>query len=935
MRAPLTLASSCSALVAALLVVGCPGEPPPAAPAPPAVAIEPPTPLPAPLASGRLPPLATPLGYALDLDVDPDKPRFSGTVRVEVDVPAKTSFLVMHGRALEVTSARALLPPPRPGVLAAVSTRTAHGGKAPDELVLAFPEPLPPGRALIVLDYTAPFDDSLAGLYRVKDGGRSYAFTQFEPTDARRAFPCFDEPSFKVPFDVTVTVPRSMIAVANAPEAAREEIGDRTRFRFARTQPLPTYLVALAVGDLEIKEATRFTKPPIRLVTTKGKSATGDLALEATGGIVDALSEWFGIPYPYDKLDIVAVPEFRSGAMENAGLVTFREERLLLDPVRASVSARRHQALIIAHELAHQWFGDLVTASWWNDLWLNEGMATWMEARIVERWRPAYGARLDAVVSAHEVMDLDGLVSARAVRQPVVSVSDAQEAFDGITYDKGAALLTTIERWVGEDAFKRGVRDYLRANAFKSVQADRLLEALDRASGKDVTQMASSYLDKPGVPDVGARFECERGTRWHMELSSQPWRPLGSKLPEESDRAWTIPVCVRAQGDKKDTCTDLVAGAPSLVAGQGRCPTYVHPNWGSSYYRFSLSEKDFVRLAESRKELDPATRVSLLSNAWAAVRSGALEPKAMLRILPAFDDDDTRQVVDQVVSILDAMSETVIADEARPAFRKFALARLAKRKKALGWGPAPAEAKDGPAGAAKAPTPAKDKAAGAGKAPASSADDALVRGSVLRAMADTAEDDATLREAEEVAAKWLADPASVDADAGAVALDLASRRAGEPRLAALVAAVKGAKNREDRIVALRAMMGFDDPARLTQALDVTLGDEIRPNEMRYVFSAAFGRRTSRPIAEAWVRARWDELRKKLPGRLGSALVRAAGVGCSSTEAGERAAFYAPRVAGIEGAARSLDGALEAVSLCAALREKGAASMKKALLATKK
>ncbi|MBX3218806.1 MAG: hypothetical protein KF850_42765, partial [Labilithrix sp.] len=298
MRAPLTIVSCCAALAASLLVAGCPGDPPPAAPSARQVTTEPETPLPAPLASGRLPPLATPLGYAIDLDVDPDKPRFAGVVRVEVDVPQKTSFIVLHGRALEVTTARALLPPPLPGVLATVSTRTAEGGKAPEELVLAFPQPLPAGRALLVLEYTAPFDDSLSGLYRLKDGGSSYAFTQFEPTDARRAFPCFDEPSFKVPFDLTVTVPRAMIAVANAPETAREQVGDKTRFRFARTQPLPTYLVALAVGDLEIKEATRFTKPPIRIVTTKGKSGMGDLALEATSGIVDALAGWFGIPYP-------------------------------------------------------------------------------------------------------------------------------------------------------------------------------------------------------------------------------------------------------------------------------------------------------------------------------------------------------------------------------------------------------------------------------------------------------------------------------------------------------------------------------------------------------------------------------------------------------------------------------------------------------------
>jgi len=454
------------------------------------------------------------------------------------------------------------------------------------------------------------------------------------------------------------------------------------------------------------------------------------------------------------------------------------------------------------------------------------------------------------------------------------------------------------------------------------VQADRLLAALDRSSGKDVTQMASSYLDKPGVPEVSARFECERGARWFMELSSQPWRPLGSKLPEESDATWTIPVCVRAQGEKQDACVDLVAGAPSLVAGRGRCPTFVHPNWGSSYYRYALSERDYLRLAEGKKDLGPAARVSLLSNAWAAVRSGQIEPKAMLKLLPHFDDDDTRQVVDQVVGILASMSEAVVDEDARAPFTKFALARVAKRKKALGW-------------TATAAAPARKVG---GKAQASAerpGDEALVRGSVLYAMGDTVEDDATLREAEEIATKWLADPASVDADAGPVALDLASRRAGEARVTALLAAAKSAKNREDRIVALRALAGFDDEVRLRQALDATLGDDVHANEMRYVMNAAFARRRSRPIAEAWVRGRWEELRKKLPGRLSGMLVRAAAVGCSQADADARAAFYTPRVADIEGAARGLSGSLEAVSLCAALREKGAPSLRKALLGVKK
>jgi alanyl aminopeptidase len=894
-------------------LVACPGDPPPPPPRLPPVNVEPKLPPPEVQTNGRLPSLATPLRYGIDLDIDPTKERFSGVVRIEVEVPQKTSFIVLHGHALEITAARADLLPPNPAVPARASTRMSQGGKFPEELVLEFAKPLPPGKATLAIEYTAPFDNELSGIYRVKDGELSYAFTQFESTDARRAFPCFDEPGFKVPFDLSITVPQPMIAVANTPETMREPTGTggaKTRFRFAPTQPLPTYLVALAVGELEIKDATRFTKPPIRIVTTKGKTAMSALALEATGAIVDALGQWFGIPYPYEKLDIVAVPEFAPGAMENPGLVTFREERLLLDPARSSVVARRGQALIIAHELAHQWFGDLVTASWWNDIWLNEGMATWMEWRVVDKWRPQLGARIDAVVSAHNVMDLDGLVAARAVRQPVVSTSDAHEAFDGITYEKGAAVLSTIERWIGEEAFQRGVREYLKENSWKSVQADRLLSALDKASGKDVTQMASPYLDKPGVPEVSAKLECEPGGRWHMDLSSQQWRPLGSKVPAEDGSAfWTIPVCVRAQGDKKDTCADLVMGAPSIIAARGACPAFVHPNVGSSYYRVAMSEKEVVGLAENRKSLDVPARISLLSNAWAAVRSGQLEPKAMLRVLPAFDEDNSRQVVDQIVNILYGMSETVVDPEARVAFRKFALTRLAKRKKTLGFLP-----------------PAKGDA---------SSDDTLARRSVLFAMGDVAEDDATLKEAEDVATKWLADPTSVDSDSAGVALDLASRKAGEARVTALFAAVKSTKAREDRIIALRALVGFDDEDRLKQALDLTLTDDIHANEMRYVIAGAFSRRVSRPIAEAWVRAHWDDLRKKLPGSLSRVIVRAAAVGCSQAEADERAEFYTPRVAAIEGAGRALASSLESISLCMTLRAQGSSNLRKALLGTKK
>jgi alanyl aminopeptidase len=891
--------------IGVLALAACPAPAPVLAVPPPPSASEPATALPPPRDDGHLPALATPLHYALSFDIDPRTTTFAGSARIDIEIPAKTSHVVLNGHALAITDARALVGDvPHP---ARASWRGAHGAR-PDnneELVLTFDPPLEAGRATLSITYSAPFDQELSGLYRVADGGNWYAFTQFEATDARRAFPCFDEPGFKVPFGVTVTVPKGMLAFANTPEQKREEAGGKTTFHFADTPPLPSYLVALAAGELEVKDLARTTKPPIRLITVKGKTAQGALALEATSGLVDALATWFGIPYPYEKLDIVAVPDFAAGAMENAGLVTFREELLLLDPARASVRARRSQALVVAHELAHQWFGDLVTAAWWDDLWLNEGFATYMEWRIVDKWKPAFGAKTDAVVDMLGVMDLDALASARAVRQPVVSTSEADEAFDGITYEKGGAVLRTIENWIGEEAFQRGVRDYLTSNAFKSVHADRLFSALDRASGKDVTQMAATYLDRAGVPEITAQIQCDHGSRWHIELGQEAWRPLGSKVPEDQERAWTIPVCVLAQGEPKPQCADLAYGAPSIVAGR-KCPTWVHPNVANSYYRFALSEAETTKLGQARKGLDVAGRISVLSNAWAAVRAGKLKPPVMLKLLPLFDDDPARQVVEQIVAILNSMSLTLVEDAARPAFRKLVTARLAKRKKDLGW------------------APKKEEAGGSG-------DEAILRRTVMWAMGELAEDDATLREADEQAVKWLADASSVDSDTAAVALDLASRRAGPERLAQLLATAKSAKNREDRILALKAMGGFDDEKMLRRALDATLEDEIRPHEMRYVLGAAFARRTSRYVTEAWVRTHWADLRKKLPGSLGAGLIGAAGVACTKTEQAERAAFYTPRAAEIEGATRALAESLESASLCAELRAAGASSLTRELL----
>jgi alanyl aminopeptidase len=375
----------------------------------------------------------------------------------------------------------------------------------------------------------------------------------------------------------------------------------------------------------------------------------------------------------------------------------------------------------------------------------------------------------------------------------------------------------------------------------------------------------------------------------------------------DSERAWTIPACVRAQGESTSRCADLALGAPSIIAGRS-CPRWVFPNPEGSYYRFALSEAEALTLANARAELDAPQKLALLSNTWAGVRSGRLKPSILLKILPLFDSDPTRQIVEQVVGILSGMSLVLVEDEARPAFRAFVAARLAARKTTLGWHPGPTET-------------------------TADVDRAALRRTVLWAMGELAEDETTLREASEVTARFLTDHASVDADAASLALDLAARRGTPAHVTTLLDAARDAKTKEERIVALRAMGGFDDREVLEQALNASLSERVRPIEMRLIFGAALGRRTGRVIAEAWIRAHWDELQKRLPGSLGAGLVNAAGVACTKAEVAERTAFYTPRATSIDGATRPLAEALEGAALCAELRAYGARNLSQELLRT--
>jgi alanyl aminopeptidase len=679
-------------LVAAFALVACSAAPlPPAGPAPiaqPQPMAQPHLPAgPVPPArdDGRLPALARLRRYDIELILDPAQPTFAGIVSFDLDLPEPTAHIVLHARDLTVTEAHV----ERANTVfpATTAVRLAHGAReAPEELVVSLPDALPAGEARLVIRYQGRFNPELTGLYRVQVDGRWYAFSDFEPTDARRAFPCFDEPSFKVPVRVRLTVPQDVGAFANMPEASHaDDPGAHTRaVLFDETPPLPSYLVAFAVGPFDVLEGPA-APVPVRVLAPRGRAALGAYAARVAGEHLGILARYFDRPYPFPKLDLVAVPDFQSGAMENPGLITFRDTALLLDEARASARTRYYTASIVAHELAHQWFGNLVTMAWWDDLWLNEGFATWMGTRVMDAWQPALGARIEAIDSAAHARHADALPTAHAVRQRVTSTGDAMASFDAITYDKGAAVIGMIESWVGATPFREGIRAYLRDHAGGNATAADLLGALSASSGRDVTPVAESFLDQVGVPLVRAALDCAPGHPPRVTLTQSRFR---YRAGEADATRWRIPVCVRfdATPQPRTQCTVLADERATVDLEAARCPRWIDPNAGSAGYYVSASGAANTRaLLRTPGALGTASQLDLLSSLEAQVIAGTMPITTWLDALAHLAQDPDAHLYERVANSMFTLRRWVVDDQNRAGFQRWAGRVLGPLARALGW----------------------------------------------------------------------------------------------------------------------------------------------------------------------------------------------------------------------------------------------------------
>ena len=893
------------ALAALPVFAGCASAPLPAAPS--AMLAPSPAP-PAPVGSVleeappalRLPTDVHPAGETLVLSIDPSQERFSGVADIEIALDQPRRVVWMHGKDLHVTRATAT----PSGGTSLVAEWKQRDDSGLSQLTLA--ATLPKGRAMLHVEYDAPFGSSLAGLYKATRAGVAYAVTQFESTSARKAFPCFDEPGFKIPFDTTLVVPSDAQAVANAREIDRRSDGARVRVHFAPTPPLPTYLVAFAVGPFDIVAApdvppndVRKRPLPLRAFTAKGHGGDATYGLAHAAEILAILERYFGIEYPFDKLDLVAVPG-KPSSMENAGMITFSEVRLLLDEKTAALAEKRGYATTMAHELAHQWVGDLVTPSWWDDIWLNEAFATWVGAKAADAWDPKTDAATKLLENAQSAMSSDAMTSARAIRQPVASNDDLRNIFDSLTYQKGASVLSMFERWVGPETFQRGVHEYLAQYRFGNATADNFLDAVSAAAGKDVKTPFRTFLDQPGVPFVEARLACDGSPRLHLKQSR--FLPVGSS--GDANRSWQIPICARYGGGKpgketKEACALLAAPEGDLPLG-GTCPDWVFPNADATgYFRFTLAPTDLVALrTKGLSRLTVRERVAFGASLRSAYSRGALSMQDAIEAAAPLVSDPHREVVRNPMRLLGEAHDWLYDDPLRTSVETYGRKLFHGAYERLGWQ----------------------------KAKSDDGDRIQLRTSVISFLALVVEDPGVRAEAKKRAVAFVGygkdgaiHPEAIDPNLTAIALQVLGEDADRAIWDALRAQFMKAEDSELRGNLLTALSSARRPELVPLVRDLVFDPALRPMEKA---APVWAQLEESPLHEAtwqWVKANFEKLMTTIPAKM--PLVSMGWDFCDEAHAKDMESFFTPQLLSrIEGSPRVLANTLEGVRLCDAKRK---------------
>ena len=749
----------------------------------------------------RLPKDVHPTRERVALEVAPDQERFRGRVEISLVLDSPRDILWVSARELTLRS----------GVLnrdGQIIPVTAETDDAKGAARIHLGRTVPAGPATLMLDFEAPFHPRVVGLYRAKASGSWAAYTQFEALDARRAFPCFDEPSFKIPWELELTVPASLQAFANTPPHEETPLADgRKRIRFEPTRPLPSYLVAFAVGDFDV-----VTPPPlppnevrarplqVRGIAPKGRGPELAYALKTGGELLVRLEQWFGIPFPYEKLDHVAVPNFAFGAMENAGLITYVDWYLLIDDKRGSEDEKLTVAWVMAHEMAHQWFGDLVTMRFWDDKWLNESFASFMEPEVVGPWRPELRFDVDILERTHAAMRNDELETARPMHQPIRSENDIIGTDDAVLYPKGTAVIAMFRTLLGTEAFRSGIQSYLEAHEDGNANTDDLLSAL--SASQDIGPAFRTFVEQSGVPRVEGRRLCD-GAGARIALRQSRALPLGSLATR--DTLWKVPVCARAEGRRWPVCT-LLTSAEGTLPLPGGCPRWVHLNAGAQgYYRWLEPTEDLdALLGAGWKALSGPERLSAAEALLSAAQDGSLPASEALDRLGPLARDEEPAVIAAALRFLSRARRFWTSDENRPQFEARMRTLLRPPLERIGWTVRPGEA------------PRVTR----------------FRPQLIKVLALEAQDGQVLARAAQLGRRWLGTdgrlhPEAVSPDLRDVAAAAAGRLGDAQLFETVLTRLRASEDGHIRLALVSALANFQDPQLAARAREETLSPQMR------------------------------------------------------------------------------------------------------------
>jgi len=842
----------------------------------------------------RLPTTVRPLHNTVEITLVPRRDELSGTITIDLDVAAPTDVVWLNATDILVDNARVEV-----GTESIPTTWSAHAGHF---LGLRPAHPLVPGRARAVIHYRGKMRRNDGdGIYSVEERGSLYAFTHFEPTDARQAFPCFDEPSYKVPWKLSIRTERALTAVANTPiESEQDEPDGMKLVRFVESRPLPSYLVAFAVGPFEAVDAGNTPGgAPIRIVVPRGRTADAAYPAQIARPLLVLLESYFGTPYPYSKLDLLAVPVLNVAAMENPGLITFRQSLMLTPPRERTEQTDKVYAYLSAHELAHQWFGNYVTLAWWDDTWLNESFATWIAAKLLTGWKPEWEMATELVNNKDNAIAFDALDTARAIRQPIASLHDVVNSFDNITYAKGSAVLTMLERWIGPDMFQAGVRRYLARHAWGNATYDDFAREMSAAGGREVRPLFDPFIVQSGAPLVTFELECARGAAPKLKLSQRRYVPMGSHI--DPDRTWHVPVCVRwgADADTGRDCVLLDSPKGELVLGAKSCPDWVLPNDAElGYYRVLTRGKLLDKLlARASKVLTLSERVGTIGDVKALVASGDLATGTALRLVEHLAKDPSRYIADALVTVIAGIDQEVPAG-LRANYERLIRRLYRARAIELGWHGKPGE------------------------------DDNTrqLRSTLLWLVAGIARDRELSDQASALVVKWFGDRTALEPDLVGIALNVAAHRGGRDLFDRVLAAAKQSSDRNERVRLLGTLGAFTDRTLLARAMVITLTDEFELRESISILQRGVAEARNREAAYGFVKDHFDELVDRLPAHYRPYLASTFVALCDERRKPEIEAFFRPRIERLEGGPRILEQALESLSLCAAAREAQATSI---------